>query len=661
MPRSTSGNNTKKASKAVTTKSSQKAAKVQNSGSSLFASQSTGSEILNRLKMEREMIRGNMINDNLDSDSDIDIYSSRSDISFEDGADSDDYVSYYRNELDEMDKNMESRAEYFQEYATDRMVGGEIRRNRDEESNMRELGRNKPNVDEVDEYIEADLKDRTVPLVSEIKLDDKTTDISKAEPYPVTHQGIDYPKFDKGFFHWIHSAKNKAEEALEKFEGKKKVYLVVSGYEPNIDDLSTSVEETAKTYFKLSKGENIASRSFYNVWEILNYLDLIDISNAAFTSAHINETGGALQAVMFFRDRYSKNAKKDSYLAASGPVESSLGNNLSTLKDGRIQIVKNNQDKFGTATVKSLIGATKGGVDLITADGGVDWNDENIQEQESAYLVFASIVAAVHMQKKGGAFVLRMYEMFTDLSLKFIAILKYFYQNVYVIKPLMSLDLSSERFIVCTGFKFEGKSIKNVLDSLMSALSSVEYTNDSRSADTDFLVDVYPSITITSELKYQITSINTSILNEQYKVINKTVAFIDGSNYHGDSYRQYRERQIRLSDHWITSFFPDTTKKDEAVERAHDLLTQSEKIEINRSTQIMKGLSNFVIPTKTTVPRKTARPTTKTAKKTPVAKVTKAKAKSKSKSKSTSKTDNKKSVSKTAVRSRTKAKKSTRT
>ena len=51
----------------------------------------------------------------------------------------------------------------------------------------------------------------------------------------------------------------------------------------------------------------------------------------------------------------------------------------------------------------------------MTADGGFRWNDENYQEQEAYILIFGEIVAALRIQAKGGHFVLKLFESFTDL------------------------------------------------------------------------------------------------------------------------------------------------------------------------------------------------------------------------------------------------------
>jgi 23S rRNA U2552 (ribose-2'-O)-methylase RlmE/FtsJ len=92
-------------------------------------------------------------------------------------------------------------------------------------------------------------------------------------------------------------------------------------------------------------------------------------------------------------------------------------------------------------------------MDLITADGGFDFSsDFNNQEISIAKLLFAQIVYALSLQKKGGVFVLKTFDMFMQHSIDLVYILSSFYDKVYIIKPQTSRYANSEKYIVCKGF-----------------------------------------------------------------------------------------------------------------------------------------------------------------------------------------------------------------
>ena len=51
------------------------------------------------------------------------------------------------------------------------------------------------------------------------------------------------------------------------------------------------------------------------------------------------------------------------------------------------------------------------------------WIDENYQEQEAYKLILGEIITAFKVQEKGGSFVLKLFEIYTDISIKMISIL----------------------------------------------------------------------------------------------------------------------------------------------------------------------------------------------------------------------------------------------
>lgn len=93
-------------------------------------------------------------------------------------------------------------------------------------------------------------------------------------------------------------------------------------------------------------------------------------------------------------------------------------------------------------------------VDLVTADGGFDYSiDFNQQEQLSAKLIFAELVCAVNISAKGANFVLKIFDIYTVITVKIIYLLTLYYESVSIIKPHTSRPANSEKYIVAKGFK----------------------------------------------------------------------------------------------------------------------------------------------------------------------------------------------------------------
>jgi len=489
---------------------------------------------------------------------------------------------------------------------------------------LRNIRRSK--YDEQDETI-AELSNRLHPMALEIKVD-----VPRLEDVGLQTQiGVYYPNFGNGFFHWIHSGKNKMID-FSKFENKKKVYYVVNGYEQYVDEYDSSIQTVMDNGPFFSKTP-IVSRSFFKIWEILHYYDLINTSTSSKTLCVSNYPGALVQAVSYFREKYKIKSNTSNTCLKLEPEENDV------YADDYSQTYAELDDKFFSSnkaitvkthkldsadSIKKLDAADS---DLIIAEGGYNYTDENIQEQRSQFLIFAEIVTAISSQKKGGSLILKMFEMFTELSYKFIVLLKHFYSKVYIMKPLMSRDIDSERYVVCKGF--DGSSSKSLISKLADSMDKIKQIADSSTADSHFIIDIFPSYEITFDLRQQITSMNISITNAQYKLLNKMIEFIDGSNYHGDLYRQYRERQIELSKYWLSTFEQNKDRKDAAK-----LIEQAEKEEMNHLAKMNKKYVKTEKTDKTDKTSSKAAPIKAEAKAAPSKKMSRTSARSRSKSKS---------------------------
>jgi 23S rRNA U2552 (ribose-2'-O)-methylase RlmE/FtsJ len=465
-----------------------------------------------------------------------------------------------------------------------------------------------------------DLGDNTIPIHREIILDEKNIpDLSKIQPDPVTREDVDYPRFSLGFNHWIHASKNKTE-VFNTFAGKKRVYLVVNGYERYVDDYDESIGNISDTFFNLESSNKdarpkILSRAFYKLWEIIFYFDLISTTDN-FVSAHLAEGPGSfIQATMFFRDMFAKNSKNDAYHAitihsetedTSLDLEEKFVDYYSREKPQRFFMhktynaqtagaskTKDNGDLTKMKTIANFKKEIGTKVDLVTGDGGFDWNNENIQEQECAYLIYAQILTALNIQKKGGHFVLKMFETFTKISMKMILILKYFYTDVHIIKPFTSRESNSERYVVCKSFKYDESKISDILQKMMNGFDAIGSKTSSKPDRNVYLCDIFPSIDVPDELLINMMSINIAITNQQFCVVNKMIEYINGSNFHGEMYMQYKFRQMRLSKYWIETFMSDNKNYSDVATKIQKLIETANKSQKSEYARLKNNLIGY--------------------------------------------------------------------
>lgn len=92
---------------------------------------------------------------------------------------------------------------------------------------------------------------------------------------------------------------------------------------------------------------------------------------------------------------------------------------------------------------------------LITADGGFDFSkDFNRQEISITNLLWGQVCYAVCLQKKGGNFILKIFDIFYEHTVHILYVLSAFYENVHLCKLKTSRVGNSEKYIVCKGFRF---------------------------------------------------------------------------------------------------------------------------------------------------------------------------------------------------------------
>jgi 23S rRNA U2552 (ribose-2'-O)-methylase RlmE/FtsJ len=395
-----------------------------------------------------------------------------------------------------------------------------------------------------------------LPHVSE---KDKEKNIFSADPNPLFSTNIDMPKFSLGFHHLIHVNKDKMERTKE-FENKKKVYLVISKFERYIDNSEIDIDKLTKKYFGLDqdKKPEILSRAFFKLWEMLLMFDLVSVSDNNFISAHLTEGPGSfIQATMMFRDKFgakNANTKNDKYIAISSNQDS---DNKHVKK-----IEKSFVDYYSKEKPLRIIQESQYSkkVNFITADGGENWSNDNIQEQEAIKLLFSQITNAIKLQAKGGNFVCKFYETFTQTSGKLLNILSCCWDKVYVVKPLMSSKSKSEKYAVCTGFKYADSD--KTLASIISKLDSIL----KESAKTKLnIVDIFPNFTLDRDYTCALTKINTEIANKQLICINDMIKFIDAQNYYGEVYKQRQAQQVEAAKYWGDRFLISNIDKDKNI------------------------------------------------------------------------------------------------
>jgi 23S rRNA U2552 (ribose-2'-O)-methylase RlmE/FtsJ len=399
---------------------------------------------------------------------------------------------------------------------------------------------------------------------------------------------IAYPELSLGFHHYIHQTKDNTGEKINLFENRKKVYLVTSLFEKNIDTKNNTEDNSINTALKIfiqksivKKNDyvNILSRAFLKLWEMIILFDLIP-EKEDFVSSHLAEGPGSfIQATILYRDlqenlKKIKSSKNDKYYAISLHsdnkhllIEKEFINYYGKEKPKRLHIFETvSKDEVkrgggnlsdGDLTLLKTINMFAGGVssqtkgfsedsDLVTADGGFKWEKENLQEQEAYKLIFSQIVTALKLNKKGGNFVLKIFDTYTTITLKYLELLKSLYKEVYITKPFTSRISNSEKYVVCKNLinKVSSSDIKK-LEEMITVINKNDNYN---------MIKVFSDYDIDDKSIQLYRKINIELFNKQYVGMNNILTFVNLDNYNGVEYHNYLDKQIAASIYWNNTF-----------------------------------------------------------------------------------------------------------
>jgi len=201
------------------------------------------------------------------------------------------------------------------------------------------------------------------------------------------------------------------------------------------------------------------SRSYFKMIEMINIFNL-KFESKPINTFHLAEgPGGFIEAIV--------NTRKCSHDVYTGmTILNDIDPNIPAWKKSesflkQYKNVKIESGADGTGNIlklenfvycKNKYGSS---MDFITGDGGFDFSvDFNSQELHIADLLMAQAFYALIMQKKGGKFVLKIFDSFMNHTLDLLYILSSFYESVYIVKPYTSRYANSEKYIVCKNFLF---------------------------------------------------------------------------------------------------------------------------------------------------------------------------------------------------------------
>jgi len=174
-------------------------------------------------------------------------------------------------------------------------------------------------------------------------------------------------------------------------------------------------------------------------------------------------------------------------------------------------------DLFNVGNFKSCVEKYANTIDLITADGGFDFSiDFNKQERNVLSLIFVEVCYAIMLQKHGGNFILKLFDMFLKPTVDIVYLLSLAYKEVHIVKPNTSRYANSERYIVCKEFKLIDS--RQFYSKFCNVLECIGANNQIHSIVSRELHYFY---------KINIQEINSVLGQQQIENINSTIVLIE--------------------------------------------------------------------------------------------------------------------------------------
>ena len=296
---------------------------------------------------------------------------------------------------------------------------------------------------------------------------------------------------------------------------------------------------------------NPISRSYFKLWEILkDFEDEIHFPDRSITTVFLADApGGFGEAFINYRKRWEHETNDRLYgmsLKATNKIIPNwkFTNNYCETHNLRLFYGKSGTGSlYDVDNIDELVETCgKSSVFFLTADGGFDFSsDFNNQEEMSLRLVLCEIYATLLLQKEGGSFVLKIYDIHNICTIKLLYILKCFYENLNVLKPLSSRPANSEKYVVCTNFK---KGSSNRYDDVLQLLKF-----DVKNFKHNFILKdfVVPEAFVFDILRY-----NMIYITNQSLYIIKTLTLIDNTNQEKE--KEMIKQQVSKALKWCNKY-----------------------------------------------------------------------------------------------------------
>lgn len=256
------------------------------------------------------------------------------------------------------------------------------------------------------------------------------------------------------------------EDLLNKIKSKKSEIDKVQHKWDSAKKISNDHEYiyTSSNYRKNISSIIPVSRSFFKLREIIYDFQLdIGVNCSCIAEA----PGGFMQSLLKISEEKSIDLETIYGITLVSDNDDVPFWNPSLLNNSKVKICNgcdDTGDLYKLLNVLDFIKTCgKNSCHIVTADGGFDYTSDFEQELSSYKLFYSEIMISLNIQKIGGVFICKMFDLFYYSTLQLVYILYLSYEKISFIKPSTSRQSNSEKYIVCQGFKGYNKELSNIM------------------------------------------------------------------------------------------------------------------------------------------------------------------------------------------------------
>lgn len=293
----------------------------------------------------------------------------------------------------------------------------------------------------------------------------------------------------------------------------------------------------------ISDNSSSYNRAYYKIIELLINNEQIKYDN--FKLLSLAEAPGNF--VRYIKNHiHLKNPNWNNYDIITLLTHDELISQQNFMTEFESNIFKPNESYIGDLTDSKNIDAyvqqnLQNKSHLITADGGLDKTydiDFKLEELQHFPLFLGESITAILNQKKGGTFILKIFNIIDINTINLLYLLSAFYKTVTISKPFTSRPHNSEKYIICTNFlgipKKKFNIIKNklyiILDNIKS-LSSNTWPSFSKTPITYF--NIFEKFNYDERFNKDITQYNNSlIVQTQSFYLQNILQILKNKNFH---------------------------------------------------------------------------------------------------------------------------------